>query len=139
MAFKEKIAWLTLVSMLVAYGVYFPLVATRHYEPLEMIWLFGTVTIIQAIVVIVVSATMAIRSTKEARAPADERDRAIARRGTAYGYYVMMVGVILVGVVIPHMKVEPAVIVNTSLLAIVVAEAVRLSIVVFSYRRGWHG
>lgn len=139
MAFREKIAWLTLVAMLIAYGIYFPLVALLPYTQFQMLWLFGGITLTQLVVVIIVSATMAIRAGKEARAPADERDRSIARRGTSFAYYVLMVGILVVGVVIPHLQVSGGLIINASLLALVIAEAVRLSIIVISYRRGWHG
>ena len=72
------------------------------------------------------------------RAGPDERDRAIARRGGNVGYFVLLTGTILVGVVMPFT--EPAAkIVNTALLAIVVAEVVRYVLIILSYRRGWHG
>ena len=87
---------------------------------------------------IVGSIVIAVMARKEAGAPADERDRAITRRGTTVGYYVLIVGMILVGVVMPFT--EPAwKIVNTALLAIVIAEAVCQIVVLVSYRRGWHG
>ena len=51
---------------------------------------------------------------------------------------MLIVGMILVGVVMPFT--EPAwKIVNTALLAIVIAEAVCQIVVLVSYRRGWHG
>jgi len=49
-----------------------------------------------------------------------------------------MAGAILVGVVMPFTEPPPK-IVNTALLAIVIAEAVNHFLVLLSYRRGWHG
>src|SRR3546814_4001834 len=66
-----------------------------------MLMLFGGVTVVQAIVVAIVSAVLAIRARREAQAKPDERDRAIARRGASAAYFVLMVGMILVGVVMP--------------------------------------
>jgi uncharacterized membrane protein YozB (DUF420 family) len=142
MAYREKIAWLTLVTMLVAYAVYFGIVgpAVRFGEGrmLDIIWSFGLVAGAHAVAVIVGSIFLAVTATKEAQARADERDRAIARRGAAIGYYVLIVGMMVVGVMMPFSD-PPWKIVNTALLAIVLAETVNNAVVLLSYRRGWHG
>jgi uncharacterized membrane protein len=142
MAFREKIAWLTLGTMVVAYGIYFGIVgpAVRFGEDrmIDIIWSFAIVATGHAIAVIVGAILIALLSRKEASAPADERDRAIARRGATIGYYVLIVGMILVGVVMPFSE-APWRIVNTALLAIVVAEVTHQAVVLLSYRRGWHG
>lgn len=142
MAFREKIAWLTLGAMLVAYTIYFSLlaIAVRDGELsiVRMLGLFAAVTIAQVIVIIVASAVIAVRARREAHAPPDERDRAIARRGANAAYYVLMVGMIVVGVVMPFSKPSWQII-NAALLALVIAETVRYALIVLSYRRGWHG
>jgi len=142
MAFREKMAWLTLSTMLVAYGIYFGIVgpAVRFGEGrmLDIIWSFGLVATAHAVATIVGSIAIAVTATKEAQARADERDRAIARRGATIGYYVLIVGMIVVGVVMPFSE-PPWKIVNTALLAIVLAETVHQAVVLLSYRRGWHG
>jgi Na+-translocating ferredoxin:NAD+ oxidoreductase RnfD subunit len=54
------------------------------------------------------------------------------------GYYVLLVGMLVVGVAMPFT--EPAwKIVNAALLAVVLAEVVRDGVILLSYRRGWHG
>lgn len=142
MAFREKTAWLTLVTMVVAYTLYFTMIglAGRTGEPhlFDIIWTFGPIAAAQGLVVIAGSIFIAFQSRGEARAPADERDRAIARRGANIAYYVLLVGMILVGVVMPFTE-TPYKIVNTALLTVVLAEAARYIIVLVSYRRGWHG
>lgn len=142
MAFKEKLAWVTLGSMLIAYGAYFAKLASaaRAGPPpmMNMLIWFAGITIAQVIAIAIVTAVLAILAQREANAPADERDRAIARRAGNSAYYVLMVGVILVGVVMPFS--EPAwKIINAALLSLVVAEAVRYILIILSYRRGWHG
>jgi MFS family permease len=142
MAFREKTAWLTLCAMLVAYGIYFPLaaLAMRAGEPpvREMLGLFAAVTIAQGAVVALGSIILAARARGEGRTPADERDRAIARRGATAAYFVLMVGMILVGVVMPFDS-QGWRITNAALFALVIAETVRHGLIVASYRRGWHG
>ena len=142
MAFKEKIAWLSLVGMIVAYGVYFalavPLVRRGEGTTLQLIGLLAAVLVAQMIVVILASIALAIHAGRDAQAPADERDRAIARRGAAAAYYVLMVGMITVGCVMPFRD-KSWVIINAALFALLVAEVTRYGTIVASYRRGWHG
>lgn len=142
MAFREKMAWLTLATMLVAYGLYFgvigPAAGFGEARLVDILWSFGLVAAGHAVAMIVGAVAIAVTARKEASAPADERDRAIARRGATIGYYVLILGMILVGVVMPFSE-PPWKIVNTALLAIVLAEATHQAVVLFSYRRGWHG
>ncbi len=140
MAYREKTTWLTLVAMLIAYTIYFTLVLTGHVGPrlLDILLPFGVIATVQAIVVIIGHVALALSSGVEGRAKPDERDRAIARRGGTAGYYVLLVAMIVVGVVMPFSDPAPK-IVNTALLSIVLAEAVRDVLIILSYRRGWHG
>jgi hypothetical protein len=142
MAFREKIAWLTLATMLVAYIVYFgfvgPAVGFGERRMLDIVWSFGPVAAAHGIAVIVGAIFIAVTAGKEGQARADERDRAIARRGATIGYYVLILGIIVVGGVMPFSE-PPWKIVNAAFLAIVLAEIVNNAVVLLSYRRGWHG
>lgn len=137
MAWREKTAWITLVAILIAYGVYFTVVSRSSSSAVSMMELFGVVTVIQVIAVIAVTAVLAAVSGEEAREKPDERDRAVARRGASVAYFVLVVGVISVGAITSGR--DPGRLANAGLFALVVAETVRQVIVVFSYRRGWHG
>lgn len=139
-AFREKIAWLSLVSMITAYGVYFVLATTAMQHGATTLRLLGylaAVLVIQAVVVAAASVAIAFASGAEAQGAADERDRAIARRGAAAAYFVLMVGIISVGCVMPFRD-RGWTIINAALFALLVAEVVRYGIIVASYRRGWH-
>ncbi|HET9811515.1 MAG TPA: hypothetical protein VFP53_07445 [Sphingomicrobium sp.] len=142
MAFREKIAWLTLATMLIAYGAYFAVIGPAadfgQGRMVDIIWSFGLVAAAQAVAMIVGAVVLAVLARREAQAPADERDRSIARRGASIGYYVLICGMILVGVVMPFSS-PPWKIVNAALAVIVVAEAVHQATILLSYRRGWHG
>jgi hypothetical protein len=138
MAWREKVAWLTLLCMVVAYSVYFGLTAMAPRSTLQQLLLFGQVTIVQGIVVIIASITLSLMAGKEARAKPDERDRAIGRRGAGIAYFFLMGGIIVVGVVMPFME-QGWRIVNAALLSLVIAEIIRHVVIIWSYRRGWHG
>ena len=142
MPFREKTSWVTLAAMIVAYGVYFAVLANAAQAgppPVtQMLVLFAGVTIAQVVAIAIASTVLAIQARGDARARADERDRAIARRSANVAYYVLMIEMILVGVVMPFS--EPGwKIINAALLSLVIAEAVRYILTILSYRRGWHG
>lgn len=142
MAFREKLAWLGLVTMLIAYTLYFGWVLSwpdpDRMRPFDILWPFGLIAGGHGIAYIIGSIAIAVTATADANQAADERDRAIARRGATIGYYILLVGMLLVGVVMPFTDARVE-IVNTALFAIVVAEITRSIVVVISYRRGWHG
>jgi hypothetical protein len=73
------------------------------------------------------------RSPLDARTPPDERDRAIDRRSVATAYYVLITGVIIVGVVMPF-NASGWDIINAALFAVTLAEVVHYACVVTNYR-----
>ena len=141
MTYREKATWLIFASMVIAYTLYFGLILAGHpagRQMFPMLWLFGSIAATQALVVVLGYAILAMRTPRAERARPDERDRAIGRRGAAAAYYVMMAGMILVGVVMPFTDTGVR-IANSALFAIVLAETVNCAVVLASYRRGWHG
>ncbi len=138
MAWREKTAWITLILMVITYGTYFTLVSGASLSTMSMLKLFGGVTILQVIAAVIATAVLAALSGDEARAKPDERDRAVARRGASIAYFVLIIGVITVGVVMPFRD-SGWRLTNAALFALVIAETVRYLTVVVSYRRGWHG
>jgi len=142
MAYREKLAWLTLGLMLVAYTIYFafvgPAVGFGQERLMDVIWSFGWVAAGHGLAALLGFAILFFASGREGRGKPDERDRAIQRRGATAGYGVLLTGMILVGVAMPFSE-PPWKIVNTALLAIVVAEVIKDVVVLVSYRRGWSG
>lgn len=140
MAYREKLAALNFAAMTLVYSVYFTLVAIRPPVPrlIDMLWLFGIAAPVHAMLYGFVGYAIKLRAGKEGRAPPDERDIAITRRARSVAYLVLLAGTILVGVVMPFTE-PPGKIINTTLLAIVIAELTHSGLIVASYRRGWHG
>lgn len=143
MAYREKLAWLELVGMVIAYGGYFIGVelvdpAPGRPETLTYVALFGAATVVRLLILATGWLALRTQMGSDARAKPDERDRSIARRGAAIGYYVLMGLMLWVGVVLPLTDTGWAV-ANSALAAIIIAEIVRDAVVVVSYRRGWHG
>ncbi|MBX3595487.1 hypothetical protein [Sphingomonas sp.] len=143
MAYRERLAWIELVGMAIAYGAYFIAVglvepAPGRLETLSYVALFGAATGVRLLILGLGWLLLRARMGGEARARPDERDRAIARRGASVGYYVLLGLMLWVGVILPLTQSGWAV-ANAALAAIIVAEIVRDVVIVFSYRGGWHG
>lgn len=145
--YREKSAWVAVAGMVIGYGGYFAAIATLPPQiiggdpPGMVLKLFALLSIATIVRLLIMGAgTLAIRASSpdDARAPADERDRAIAGRSAAIAYYVMMTGMVLVGMVMPF-SARGWAITNAALFAIVVAELARYGTIIAAYRRGWHG
>lgn len=139
MAYREKIGWLSLIAMALTFGPYFALVAMHVYPDaalpdVRQLILFGVTTVAQAFIIGVGHLYFRRSSPDDARMPPDERDRAIMQRSVSSAYYVLIAGMIMVGVMMPFNS-SGWKIVNAALFMIVAAEIVRHGVGVASYRR----
>ena len=138
MSYREKIAWLSLTAMAIAYVPYFVLVARGpfRWEPwphLHPLGLFALVSIVRMLILGAGYLYLRLGSPSEDRPPRDERDRAIEHRSLSAAYYVLIAGMILVGCIMPFNS-SGWTIVNAAILWIVAAEVVHYSVVAASYR-----
>jgi hypothetical protein len=138
MSYREKVAWLSLIAMAVAYGPYFMFVARgpSAWEPLPHLHPLGLFALVSIVRVLILGAGflyLRLGSAREERAPLDERDRAIEHRSLSAAYYVLIAGMILVGCFMPFSSTGWT-IVNAAIFSIVVADTVHYSLVVASYR-----
>lgn len=138
MSFREKFAWLSLIAMALTYGPYFTMVAVTDPPAdtpnLGLLGLFAATTIVQMIILLSGRFILTLSAPQDARAPADERDRAIERRASLAAYYVLISGTVLAGVFMPFVT-SGWRIVNVALAAIVAAEVVRYGLIAAGYRR----
>ena len=99
MSFREKSAWVSLAAYLVVYGWYFWKVAAAmiagdiHLVHLMNLLLASVIFLIQ--LEIVLHIIIAIQSPKDAMAPEDERERLIALKSHAVGYYIVSTGAVV--------------------------------------------
>jgi hypothetical protein len=141
MPHKEKAAWLALAAMLAAYVPFFAIAAVSPPAPppnLRLIGLFAAVSVLRVVILGLGSLWFRLSSPDDARAPADERDRAVSRRATSIAYFVLMAGALATGCILPFYT-GGWDIVGATILVVVLAEIARCSLVVVGYRRGWHG
>ncbi|MAD77472.1 MAG: hypothetical protein CML20_22340 [Rheinheimera sp.] len=139
MPYREKIAWLSMLAMLFTFGPYFTLVASGYFPAKPMPDLhqlagYAITATLQVTLLLVGHMVLRRRNPQDAKLPADERDIAIKQRSVTAAYYVLITGMILVGVVMPFTS-SGWEIVNSALFMIVFAELVQFSMVVVGYRR----
>jgi amino acid transporter len=138
MPYREKIAWLSLIAIVVTLGPYFVRAAvsppSSELPGLDYLVLFAVAGLVQVLLIGLGRWYLRHRSPLDARTPPDERDRAIERRSVTAAYYVLIVGVIMVGVVMPF-NTSGWDIINAALFAVTVAELVHYGCVVTNYRR----
>ncbi len=139
MSYREKMAWWSLAAMLLAYIPYFTLVASgvfpgRELPDLRQLLVFGVTACAHALMLGLGYLWCRRQSPAEAKAPLDERDRAILYQGRRVAYLVLMAGMILTGCVMPFTD-SGWRIVNAGFLMIILAEVVHDGIVAGSYRR----
>lgn len=135
MSFREKTAWISLISIVGIYAWYFwsvlhsPKLGGPHYGSL-----LGTV-IALAIVQTVLTTAVAIFAPREARAPRDEREKLIDMRATRFAYAVLA-GSIACACFFAGFN--PPVIFSTNalLFILVLAEILRSGGQILQYRRG---
>jgi hypothetical protein len=141
MSFREKRAWIELVSVLGVYGVYVALFGRTWAQsnPADVgVLTIGAVvatTVVLVVLLTVLTTIAAATSPKDAMAPYDERDRMIDHAASTAGFYALQAGafMILVDIVL---HASPALIANSALLAMAAGQAVRAGWQVVGYRRG---
>jgi hypothetical protein len=136
MSFREKSAWISMLSMLAIYGFYFWSVI--HAGPQAGGFHLGGLleTIIALVVVqIVLTLAIAIFTPKEAKAPRDEREKLIELRAIRVAYSGLATGVALACF---FGAFDPPILFNTNalLFILVTAEILRSACQIVQYRRG---
>lgn len=135
MSFREKSAWISLVSMAGIYAVYFSSVfhsgartGGSHY-----VGLLETV-IALAVVQTTLMIAVSISAPKEAKAPRDERERLIDLKATRFAYFVLAGSVACACFFrgFPRPIIFDA---NAFLFILVVAEILRSGCQIVQYRR----
>jgi hypothetical protein len=140
MSFREKSAWITLVSVLICFGAYFAELMAAKVTDRSLGFLGSLHLLLVAVtglVVLQVALTAAAAATtpKDGRAPGDERERLILWRSHSIGYHVLMVLALCLFVPIHfgHSALDMA---NFALLAVVIATLTVSVAQIVMFRRG---
>jgi hypothetical protein len=136
MSFREKTAWICVVTMAAVYGWYFctvlPVLAAGGTSPLNL----TTPIVILAVLQIIPIAVTAAAAPREAQAPVDERERLIGLKGSRSGYVALVAGALLACIAGIHLGAGSALLANYIFLAIVVAQLAKYLTEIAHYRLG---
>lgn len=140
MSFREKSAWImlvTLVVLTVLFATHVPTPWSLTPPPSRGAFMALVHTIF--LFVIIVGAAhilIAVLAPKEAQAPKDERERLISLRATAVAAYVYAF-LSLASIATIHLGANAIAIVYLVFLSFIVGEIVNYGLRVFFYRRGF--
>ena len=138
MPYREKVAWLSLLSMLLVFIPYFTWTSLHPPGPeipnLRQMALYACASLAWAVMLGIGHLLLRRSPPFEAKLPMDERDIAIAHKARGYAYGVLIAGMILVGGVMPFTN-GGWEIANTAFFMIVLAEGVFSALIIHAYRR----
>jgi hypothetical protein len=138
MPYREKVAWLSLLSILVVFIPYFTWTAMHPPGPeipnLKQMALYALASLSWAAILGIGHLVLRSQSHGEAKLPMDERDIAIDHKARGYAYGVLITGMIVVGGFMPFTNAGWE-IANTAFFTIVLAEAVCAACIIRAYRR----
>ena len=139
MSFREKSAWITLVSVLLCFGVYFGTVAPRWLQGDARTNMWLLVSCVHVFVLLQIGLQLAAYWTtpKDGRSPRDERERMIQARSHTIGYYLLAVLVLGLGVPMHLGHVQPPQLMTIALLDLVIAALVVSIAQIVMFRRGF--
>ena len=149
MAFREKVAWLSLLSSLAIWGYYFSLLGGGLSAHTVGDDLFVGTFIGCVVLSVVVQIVLAVLSPKESESPPDERERLIDLKATRIAYHLVSAGVATVVLSTPliaagapdvfggHAATASALmlVANGVIFCLVLAEVVRSAALILQYRR----
>jgi hypothetical protein len=137
MSFREKSAWITLVTVVGCFGVYFGCLVTGFVRRG-----FGEVHLLLACVIALAALQLALgfiaaRTTpRDGRAPRDEREVLIQARSHTVGYHLLIV-LVLAAAASGHLGYGVIDLMNFIMLAVVLAVAAVAVTQIVMFRRGF--
>ena len=137
MSFREKSAWITLVTVLICFGIYFGsialgLVSARGFDTLHLLLACVVGLVLLQVALTVVAA---VTTPKDGRAPKDERETLIQLRSQSLGYSVLVM--LVLALFVPgHLGHTVIDMMNFALLDVVLAVLTVAVAQIIMFRRG---
>jgi hypothetical protein len=138
MSFREKTAWITAISIVLCFGVYYGAVFTGIVTPRGMASFHLGLACILALVIMQVGFNIiaSMLNPKDARTPRDEREKMIQARSHTFGYYTLMAATVSLFIPTHTRGVGMIDIVNYAVLGVVISALVVAIAQIVMFRRG---
>ena len=141
MSFREKRAWVTIFALLVVFLPYYVFMVNIYHQPDPDIGLLARLAGIAIAAFIVLECVLLLVARKlspeDAGIPVDERDQLFAYRASRIAYLTLIGLVVVVTFPMIHVHAGNWGFGMLYLLAIIVAEILRASLLIKQYRRGY--
>ncbi len=139
MSFREKSAWITLITVIACMGAYYAAILSGLVKSQSMPALYLALGCIVALIVLQAGLNLIAMATtgKDGRGPRDEREKLIQARSHTIGYYTLMVAVASLFIPTHTRGVTMIDIVNYALLCMVIAALVVAIAQIVMFRRGY--
>ena len=137
MSFREKTAWISLVSLLLVFGIYFTVVGLAMAGRLQYSQTFSWfLQLVLAFVVlqVVLRLIVAKRAPLDAKVPADERETLIGLKADRVAGYILAVGV-FVAIFTLHLGAGRGELAHAVLLAFAISQLAKHAAVIALHRR----
>ena len=144
MPFREKSAWISLVTMLVVFGAFFGGIATGRLPASGFPTMHYLILSVGAVIALQLVLKLAARwlAGTDAASPKDERERLIELKATRIAFYVLVAAVLLAVFLVIHTPVAGGPFPGSPRLGlamvacIVLADVVRSAAQIVYFRRG---
>jgi uncharacterized membrane protein YfcA len=137
MSFREKTAWISLVSLLLVFGIYFTAVGLAmagHLESSQTFSWFLQLLLAFVVLQVVLRVVVARRAPLDAKVPADEREQLIGLKGDRVAGYLLAVGV-FAAIFTLHLGAGRVELAHAVLLAFAVSQLAKHAAVIALHRR----
>lgn len=137
MSFREKTAWISFVSMLLVFGIYFTAVGLAMAGRLEYSQAFSWfIQLVFAFVAlrVVLRLIVAKRAPLDAKVPADEREKLIGLKADRVSGYILAAGV-FVAIFTLHLGAGRRELAHAVLLAFAISQLAKHAAVIALHRR----
>jgi hypothetical protein len=137
MSFREKSAWITLLTVLLCFGAYFGAIVTGRVsgDGFGAMHLFLGCAAVLVVLQIALNRIASATTPKDGLAPADEREVLIQHRARSFGYYLLMSCSLLLFLPV-HFGHSAIQIANFALLGVVLTTLAVAGAEIVMFRRG---
>jgi hypothetical protein len=137
MSFREKSAWISALSVLLCFGIYFGVVFTHRLSGMENGFLLLKCVAAFVVLQIGLNLTAMWTTPRDGRTPRDERERMIQARSHTIGYYLLMVLVLSLGLALHLFRANGHQLMGLALLDLVFTGLVVAVTQIVMFRRGF--
>lgn len=134
MSFREKCAWISFVLLMLLI-VGFALGGHLELDGIDGLHYFLALILGFALLQVLLRVIIARQAPKDARTPKDEREQLIDLKAARIGFYALVAGVLL-SMLLVHVHGNPWTGLESMVLAVLVAWAIKFASEIVYYRRG---